>query len=120
MVTTLAHGKRGHKRFQKSCEVEWRVYNETFRGMSEDFSIDGLLIRTDNPPSPGSAVSITVHLPDGAISQLKGTVRRVLKGASDSFAGSERAFRGVMGIEIIERDSNYLKFFLSLLSTIKL
>jgi PilZ domain len=88
--------------------------------MSGDFSIDGLLIRTDNLFPMGSVVSITLYLPDGATSQLKGRVRRVLREASDSFTGAGRTSRGGMGIEIIERDSNYLKFFMSLLSAAKL
>jgi hypothetical protein len=120
MVTASARQKRAHKRFQKSCKVEFCVYNETLQGISEDFSVDGLLIRTDHPPFWGSVVSVTVYLPDGSTSQLKGKVRRVLTEKSDSFMGAARTFRGGMGIEIIERDSNYLKFLMSLLSTSKL
>jgi hypothetical protein len=117
---TTTSPERRHKRFRKSCEVEFRLHNGTFRGISEDFSIDGLQIRTDNLPFPGATVSITVYLPDGSASELKGRVRRVTR-ACDNAAGdaSQRTFRGSVGIEIIEKDYNYMMFFMSLLGTIK-
>ena len=119
MASTLAAEKRQHVRLPKSCEIEFRVNNETYRGISDNFSVDGILIMTDNLPALYSVVSITVHLPAGATSHLKGRVRRVHKVPSETVTGSGQTFKGGMGVEIIERDSNYIKFFMKLLGTIK-
>jgi len=119
MANVTTPEKRGHKRFKKSCEVEFQVKDETYRGISDNFSIDGLLIMTDNPAALDSVVSITLRLPNSAPSKLIGRVKRLLKASSKTLTRSD-TFKGGMGVEIIKRDSNYLKFFMSLLSTIKL
>ena len=107
--------KRQHRRVQKSCEVEFYANGKTYRGVSDNVSIDGLLIRTDSLLALQSVVTITVHLPDGSTGKLKGRVRRVHKVAG-STAESGQTLESSMGIEIMERDSNYIKFFMSLLS----
>jgi hypothetical protein len=114
MSDTSAPIQRKHKRIQRSCKVEFcsNSHGEAYRGVSENFSVDGLFIRSDNLLPLKTAVSITVYLPDGATSKLEGSVRRVYTMSYDA-AASEQAG---MGIEIMKRDSNYMKFFLSLLS----
>ena len=111
--------QRQRKRLKKSCQIDFCTNNETHRGVSDNFSIDGLFIKTDNLLAPQSVVSITVHLPDGSTSNLKGMVRRVHKESYDIAIPSGQTFKCGMGIEIIERDSNYMKFFISLLSSVK-
>ena len=108
--------KRQHRRIQKSCEVEFYANSKTYRGVSGNFSIDGLFINTDNLLPLQSVVSITVHLPDGSTSKLKGRVRQVHK-MTGSTAQSGQILESGMGIEVMERDSNYIKFFMSLLSS---
>jgi hypothetical protein len=66
MATVTAPEKRGHKRFKRSCEVEFQVNDKIYRGITDNFSIDGLLVVTDNPPALDSVVSITLHLPNSA------------------------------------------------------
>ena len=111
--------QRQRKRLKKSCQVDFCANNETHRGVSDNFSLDGLFIRTDSLLSPQSVVSIIVHLPDGSTSKIKGLVRRVHKESYDIAIPSGQTFKCGMGIEIIERDSNYMKFFISLLSSVK-
>jgi hypothetical protein len=115
---TSAPEQRKRKRLKKSCQVDFCANNETYRGVSDNFSVDGLFIWTDNLLAPQSVVSMTVHLPDGSTSKLKGLVRRVHKVSHDSVKPSGQIFKCGMGIEIIERDPNYMKFFISLLSSI--
>jgi hypothetical protein len=115
----LATEQRQRKRLHKSCEVDFYTNTGTYRGVSDNFSIDGLFMRTDHLLNPESVVSIIVHLPDRSTSKLKGRVRRVHKVPYDVVKPSGQTFKGGMGIEIIERDSNYIAFFLSLLSSIK-
>jgi hypothetical protein len=112
--------KRQHKRFLKSCEVEFCANNKKYKGVSDNFSIDGLFIETNILLAPHSVVSIIVHLPDGSVSKLKGRVRRVAETCNDTpMEASQQTFKSGIGIEIIERDSNYFKFFMLLLSSIK-
>ncbi len=114
MAGVLTQEKARRKRCQKRLEVEFCANNIAYRGVSENFSISGLFIKADNCLVPGSAVAIKVHLPDGSISTLKGRVTRVQRPPYASGTASEKAFTDGMGIEITERDSNYLKFFMSL------
>jgi hypothetical protein len=119
VTNASATEQRQRKRLQKSCEVDFCANTETYRGVSDNFSIDGLFIRTDDLLAPQSVVSMIVHLPDGSTSKLKGRVRRVHKVSYDIAKSSGQTFKCGMGIEIIEKDSNYIAFFLSLLSSIK-
>ena len=115
MPKTSAPEKRQHRRVQKSCKVEFYANGKTYRGVSDNVAIDGLLISTDNPLALQSVVTVTVHLPDGSTGKLKGRVRRVCK-VTGSAAEAEQTIESSMGIEIMERDSNYIKFFMSLLN----
>lgn len=115
MSQASAQERRQRKRFQKSCEVEFSVNNETYRGVSENFSINGLFIKTNNFLALQSVVAIKVHLPDGSTAKLEGRVRRVQQVSYDIVAASGETFKRGIGIEIIKRDSNYMKFFISLL-----
>jgi len=110
-----AQERRQRKRFQKSCKVEFSANNEIYRGVSENFSINGLFIKTDNFLPLQSVVAIKVHLPDGSTAELEGRVRRVQQVSYDMVAASGGTFKNGIGIEIINRDSNYMKFFMSLL-----
>jgi hypothetical protein len=115
----LEQGKRQRKRLQGSCEVEFSANNETYRGVSDNFSITGLFIRTDKILAPQSVVSIKVHLPDGSTSKLEGRVRRVERAPYDIVTALEKKFVGGVGIEIMAKDANYIKFFMSLLGSAK-
>jgi Tfp pilus assembly protein PilZ len=77
------------------------VNGVTNTGKTEDFSMKGLFIKTHRNIPLGSILHVAVHLPDGSISKLKGKVSRI--------SGRPEG----VGIEIIERDSNYLQFMLS-------
>lgn len=116
MTNVSTQDKRQRKRYQKSLEVEFCTNDRTYRGVSDNFSISGLFIKTDNRLALESVVSIKVHLPDGSISKLEGRVRRVQKAPYAIVTESKKTFKDGMGIEIIEKDSNYIKFFMSLLS----
>jgi hypothetical protein len=118
-VSNVAPEQRQRKRLQESCEVDFCASTKTYRGVSDNFSIDGLFIWTDHLLAPQSEVSIIVHLPGGSTSKLKGRVRRVHRVSYDIVMPSGQTFKCGMGIEIMERDSNYIAFFLSLMSSVK-
>jgi len=107
---------RKQRRFIKRCEVEFVSDSLICRGISSDFSLGGLFIRTNYPLVPESVLDVTVHLPDGGVSMLKVKVRRAWKTAAGRMMGIPvKAFKNGMGVEIMEKDVNYLHFIRSLL-----
>lgn len=108
--------KRQQKRFIKRCEVEFTADNLTLRGISSDFSLTGLFIRTNHPYTPGTLFDILIYLPDGLISKVKGKAVRALKTPTGMVIGTPvKSLKNGMGIEITERDHNYLHLIRSML-----
>lgn len=97
--------KRRHARFIRRLETEFSAEGQNYRAISSDFSCNGLFIRTNHAFTPGTILSIRVHLPDGTPSVLKGRVRRALKTTVVSLKNG-------MGIELIEKDLPYANFML--------
>ncbi len=96
--------RRYCQRFTKRLEVTFTSGGLKYRGISSDFSSAGLFIRTQHGLTPGSVIEIEVYLPDGKVSLLKGVVRRTIKTALSMLKNG-------MGVELVERDPNYLEFF---------
>lgn len=94
---------RKQERFVRRLETEFSSQDKKYRGISSDLSTNGLFIRTHHPFTPGSIVDITIHLPGGLTSRLKGRVRRALKTPIATLKNG-------MGVELIEKDSNYINF----------
>jgi hypothetical protein len=95
--------RRKHKRFRKRVEVEFRVGGRVLKGTSSDVSENGIFIRTRNSLVPGSPVEMTLYMPDGNVSKVKGLVRRSVKTSSN-------IIKNGMGIEILEYDRDYGAF----------
>lgn len=117
--------KRKHKRYIKHCKTEFSVDNKIWRGISKDFSLTGLFIKSKHHLPPNTEVDIKVHSPDGGYAVLRGKVRRVMKASkgparSTSGKDGEKSVRGLMkdgmGIEILHRDANYLRLMSSMLN----
>src|SRR3990172_8785432 len=103
--------KRHQKRFIRRCEVEFVSDGITYRGLSSDFSLSGLFIRTNYPVTPDAILDVIIYLPDGLTSKLRVKVRRAWRTATGKVMGMPiKAFKNGMGVEIIERDVNYLHF----------
>lgn len=88
-------------------EVECSANDQSSRGISSNFSLSGLFMRTNHPFAPGTPVNLIIHLPDGAIAMAKGVVKMAQKTPLASMKNG-------MGIEIIEKDANYVAFLKSL------
>lgn len=97
--------KRKHTRFIRRLETEFSAEGKEYRAISSDFSCRGLFIRTNHAFPPGTVLTISVHLPDGITSHLKGKVCRALKTTVVSLKNG-------MGIELIEKDQQYTDFML--------
>ena len=95
--------KRRHKRYTKRIETEFSSGDMTFKGISSDFSEQGLFIRTQHGFVPGTVVNIQLMLPDGSTAHLRGVVRRTVK-------THLHLVKNGMGIEIKECDNNYIRF----------
>ena len=100
--------QRKHKRIVKRLETEFSAGGAGFRGISSDVSASGLFVRTSKPFSPDTLVDLTIHLPGNMVSRLKGRVRW----ASNI---GQMSGRNGMGIEIIEKDQNFVNFLNTLL-----
>lgn len=61
-------------------------------------------MKTNHPPAPDAVFPVVIHLPDGSTSKVKARVRRIATGT----------FGKGTGVELIERDANYLHFIRSL------
>lgn len=100
---------RRHRRFIRRLEVEFSANNQNYRGISSNFSLGGIFIRTNHSFSPDTIIDLTIHLPDGTSVLAKGVVRMALR-------TSVASLKNGMGIEIIENDSHYVNFIRSLSS----
>ncbi len=98
---------RRHRRFIRRLEVEFSANNQNYRGISSNFSLGGIFIRTNHPFSQDTIIDLTIHLPDGTTARAKGVVRTALR-------TSVASLKNGMGIEIIEKDSHYVNFVISL------
>ena len=100
--------KRQHKRYTSRCEIEFSMDGTTYRGISSNLSLNGLFIRTRRPFAADTVIELMVHFPNGSTSKLKGITRRAIRNPLDNQNG--------MGIEIIEKNSNYFDFINSMVS----
>ena len=108
--------KRQQKRFVRRCEVEFTADKLTIRGISSDFSLEGLFIRTNHPLPAGTILDMLIHLPGGEISKVKGKAVRAAKTPIGKVMGTPiKSLKNGMGIEIIEKDDHYLHLIRSLI-----
>ncbi len=102
--------RRWQERFVDRCEIEFVADGQKYRGISSNFSENGLFIRTEALFVPGTIIDISVHLPHGSISKLKGRVARVLKSAN----GEGTSLEDGIGVAIIGNEPSYYSFIRSL------
>ncbi len=115
--TIRADNRRKDKRFLRRCEVEFTSNETTYRGISSNFSLNGLFIRADRPFIQDTMLDIVIHLPDDSTSKIKGRVRWTSKILTAKILGSSIAtLRNGMGIELMEKDAGYLHFIESLVA----
>jgi hypothetical protein len=108
--------KRTQKRFIGRCEIDFTSAGVTHKGLSSDFSLNGLFIRTNHSLPEGAIIDIVVYLPEGATSMMKGRVVRSLRTAIGKALGTQiKSIKNGMGVELIKKDTNYLHFIKSFL-----
>ena len=113
-MTNLENEKRRQKRLVKRCTTEFTSDGQTYTGICKNLSIDGLFIKTRKPLGPEKIIEMIVHLPDGSTSKLTGRVTRATRERYS--LALERAgipSKDGMGIQLMEKDANYLNFVTS-------
>jgi hypothetical protein len=95
--------RRRHERFVRRLESEFIGDGKNYRAISSDFSRSGIFIRTNHAFAPGTELDIIIHLPNETDCKLTGVVRRAMKTPFVSLKNG-------MGIELLSRDHNYIKF----------
>ena len=113
----LDHERRRQKRFVKRCTIEFTSDGQTYRGLCRNLSLDGLFIKTRKPLGLEKLIDMIVYLPDGSTSKLTGRVTRATREPYSLIL--ERAgipSKDGIAIQLIEKDTNYLKFLESLIT----
>jgi hypothetical protein len=109
--------RRKLKRFSDRLKISFHVNGIAYRGLSGNFSLNGLFIRTNHSFPPDTLLDIMIHLPNDLTSHLKGKVVRTSNETLQVVSGKARGYaENGMGIEIIEKDALYLHFIRSFLS----
>jgi hypothetical protein len=111
------HERRKQKRFGKRCTIEFSSEGQNYTGICRNLSLDGLFIKTRKPLSLDKMVEMKVHLPDGSTSKLTGRVARATREPYSLIL--EQAgipSKDGMGIQLTEKDANYLNFVTSLIT----
>ena len=115
-MRNLEHEKRSQKRFVKRCTAKFTSDGKTYTGICKNLSLDGLFIKTRKPLDLEKIIEMIVHLPDGSTSKLTGRVTRAIREPYSLLL--ERAgipSKDGMGIQLMEKDANYLNFVTSLI-----
>jgi hypothetical protein len=109
--------RRKLKRFSDRLKISFDFNGMKYRGLSGNFSLNGIFIRTNHSFPPDTLLDIKIYLPNDLTSHLKGKVVRTLNETLWAASGDTRGYaeKG-MGIEIIEKDALYLHFIRSFLS----
>jgi len=116
-MKNLKHEKRRQKRFVKRCSVEFTSDAKTYTGICKNLSLDGLFIKTRKPLGLEKIIEMIVHLPNGSTSKLTGRVTRATREPYSlvlEMAGIPS--KDGMGIQLMEKDANYLNFVTLLIS----
>jgi len=108
--------RRRHKRFIKYCDTEFVSNGMIYTGTSSNFSLHGMFIRTDHPQAPDTILDMALYLPYGAISKVSVKVKRACASPAGTALRTGKKEKIGMGVELIERDSNYVHFIRYLLN----
>jgi ribosomal protein S27E len=94
---------RRYPRFIRRLETEFSASNQNYRGISSNFSLGGAFVRTQHAFEAGTVLDLKIHLPDGKISEMKGSVKV-------AFRTPGLPLKNGMGIEFIGIDDAYRNF----------
>ncbi|HYA14133.1 MAG TPA: PilZ domain-containing protein [Syntrophales bacterium] len=113
----LDHERRRQKRFVKRCTIEFTSDGQTYRGICRNLSLDGLFIKTRKLLPLEKTIEMIVDLPDGSTSKLTGRITRETRERySLIFERAGIPSKDGIGIQLIKKDANYLKFLASLIT----
>lgn len=99
--------RRASKRHPKRLKVDLKKKSprsKILKGITENISRKGALIKSTERYPSGTLIDVTLFLPDGSLSTIKGIIRHE-KGNG----------HGEMGVEFLEMDDNFVAFMSALL-----
>jgi hypothetical protein len=109
--------KRKLKRFSHRCKIAFTVEGVTYRGLSSNFSLNGLFIRTKHLFPQETLLDIVIYLPNDLTVEVKGKVVRTSREPLRGTIGRAGGYREKgMGVTILEKELLYLHFIRALLS----
>lgn len=78
--------ERGESRIPASLRVEFAVRDTHYRAYTKDLSPHGIFLKTPRPFTPGTRLSLGIHLPgrEGPL-EIEGEVRRVVEARAGSY-----------------------------------
>jgi hypothetical protein len=100
--------KRRSARYRKRLKLRFGADHPASLAFTDEVSLTGMSIRTQNVLPPGSMIVIELHLPDNSAILLKG---RVMWGKRVPGALVQQAQKAGMGIRILEILSGGEKFY---------
>jgi len=100
--------KRRAQRFRKRLKLRFGIEKPTWLAFSDEVSLTGMSIRTQNVLPPGTMVVVELYTPDDSAILLKG---RVMWGKRVPHALVQQAKKAGMGVQILEILSGGEKFY---------
>jgi len=94
--------RRISKRVEVNCNVKFRANGINYSAKTQDISLTGLSIETAHQLDLDAILDIVIELPDNKTSKVKGKVVRTIE-------------HGI-GVNIIENNSDYMRYYKYLLS----
>ncbi|HVO65993.1 MAG TPA: PilZ domain-containing protein [Syntrophales bacterium] len=94
--------RRISKRVEVNCNVKFRANGTNYSAKTQDISLTGLSIETAHQLDLDAILDIVIELPDNKTSTVKGKVVRTIE-------------HGI-GVNIIENNSDYMRYYKYLLS----
>jgi hypothetical protein len=107
--------RRRHERVRKAIEVEHSTASVLGRGKTKNISPGGMLLQAGERYMTGDQINLSVYLPDGSVSRLKGIVRHT----TPASPGEHAADKHSIGIEFVEVDDVFTNFMAGLVDDIR-
>ncbi|MEP6993129.1 MAG: PilZ domain-containing protein [Acidobacteriota bacterium] len=102
--------KRSFERTKRRLLVEFNLGGANYSGFTNDISPTGLFVRSNRLPDPGTALAVSLHLPEGKHVVLRGKVVRSFRVP----AALSRLIPSGFALQLSDSPEDYFQFLASL------